>query len=290
MLKTLLAGLMLLQTSPDPVWWARAAVTDAKGQPVRDLAHSDVALVNDGAALTVDAFERDERPMRIILLVDSSQPFSTAYRIQFVDAAKSFVASMPETARISVWTTGERPTRIIEDLDLSQSGATRELEEKLRRVAPSGGNTVLDAVAEAAQFLSKGEGARQVVVFLSGEGAGFVNDTRNGIVDRVRKTRVEVTGVLIGEAGDGASGGEVSGEDYDYVLGNLTRDGAGLYERPLSTMGAVSALRRVATDLLSTYRLSFHFPASRRFRLKLQVARPDVKIRLSTPQKETPSP
>lgn len=282
----MLAGLLDPQAA---VWSLRAKVTDSRGTPVRDLAPTDVSLSDNGAALTLDRFERDERPARVALVIDSSQPLASAYRLQFIDAAQAFVASLPSSTRVAVWTTGDRPFKVVEDLDLSQDGATRDMVSRLKRIAPMGGNTLLDAMAEAAADLQKAEGDRRILVVLSAEGPGFVNDTRDGIVDRVLRTGVEVAGVLIAERGDGG-GGEVSPDDYDYVLANLTSRTAGLLERPLSVMGAATALRRVATDLLSTYRLSFHSAALRKFKMTLQVARPGVKVRLSVPQKETSSP
>lgn len=270
-------------------WSLRATIRDSRGAPVRDLSPTDVSLADNGATLVLDRFERDERAARIALVIDSSQPMGSAYRLQFVDAAQAFVASLPSSTRVVVWTTGDRPVKVVEDVDLSQEGATREMVSRLKRIAPMGGNTLLDAMAEAAADLQKAEGDRRILVVLSAEGPGFLNDTRDGIVDRVLKTGVEVAGVLVPERGEG-SGGEVSSEDYDYVLANLTSRTGGLLERPLSVMGASTALRRVATDLLSTYRLSFHSTASRKFKMTLQVARPGVKVRLSAPQKETSSP
>lgn len=289
MLLCALALLGLLEPQA-ATWSLRARVLDARGTPVRDLASTDVSLSDNGATLTLDRFEKDERPARVALVIDSSQPMASAYRVHFIEATQAFVASLPSNTRVVVWTSGDRPVKVIEDLDLAQDNATREMATALRRSAPSGGNTLLDAMAEAASDLRKAEGDRRILVVLSAEGPGFVNDTRDGILDRVLKTGVEVAGVLIAERGEGSAGGEVSSEDYDYVLANATTRTAGLLERPLSVMGAAAAMRRVAADLLSTYRLSFHSTANRKFKLSLQVARPAVKVRLSVPQKETPSP
>jgi len=128
------------------------------------------------------------------------------------------------------------------------------------------------------------------VAFLSGQGPGFSNDFRESVVDRVLKTGVEVTGVLVSEQGESAGGGEVSPADYDYVFGQLAERTGGRLEQPLTAMGASAVFAKVAADLRSTYRLSFQFRGARIPRLALQVARPSVKVRLSTPRKETSSP
>lgn len=290
MILWLVAALVFLQPV-DEIWSLRAVVADSKGAPIRDLVVADVSLTEGGATVALTRFEKDDRPARVALLLDSSQPMASAFRLQFMDAAMAFVASLPSSTRLTVWTTGDRPVKVIEDLDLNEDNATRDVAARLSRALLTGGNTVLDALVEAAEDLEKKEGERNIVVFLSGSGPGFSNDNRQGIVDRVSKRKVEVAGVLISESGDASSGGEVSQQDYDYVFSNLTSRTGGRFERPLSVMAANTALQRVAADLRSTYRLAYtHKGGGRRSKIALQVARPDVKVRLSTPQKETSAP
>jgi hypothetical protein len=285
----LLALFGLLQPGPQ-AYSLRAVVSDAKGAPLRDLEAADVSLSEGGATLSLIRFEKDERKVRLALLLDSSQPMSSAYRLQFNEAAKSLMSSLPPNTRVTVWTTGDRPVKLIDDINVEDEGAAREVSNRLSRVAAAGGNTILDAVVEAAQDLKKKEGERNIVFFLTGEGPGFSNDNRQSIVDRVLKTGVEVMGALISERGESAGGGEVPPEEYDYVFSSLTERTGGRLERPLAVMGAAAATQRVAADLRSTYRVVFHSSGKRPGRLALQVARPSVKVRLSTPQKENSSP
>ena len=289
MILCLLAVFGLFQPAVE-TYSLRAVVSDVKGMALRDLEPSDVSLTEGGATVSLTRFEKDDRPARVALIIDSSQPMGSAYRIQFIDAAGAFIASLPSNTRVSVWTAGDRPVKVIDDLNLEEDGSSREVGARLRRTAPTGGNTILDAVVEAAEDLEKKEGERKIVVFLSGMGPGFSNDNRQSIVDRVLKKNVEVAGALVAESGEASGGGEVSQEDYDYVFSTLTERTAGRLERPLTVMGASAALLRVAADLRSTYRLTFHSGGERRSRIALQVARPSVKVRLSTPRKETSSP
>lgn len=289
MILWLLAVLGLLQPAVE-TYSLRAVVLDAKDTPLRDLEVSDVSLTLGGATAPLTRFERDERPARVALLIDSSAPMQNAFRLQFNEAAKAFVASLPSNTRLSVWTTGDRPTKVIDDLDVSEDGSAQQVSKTLSRVAAIGGNTILDAMIEAADDLKKKEGERKVLVFLSAEGPGFSNDNRQGVVDRVLKTGVEVTGALISERGEATGGGDVGPEEYDYVFGLLTERTGGRLERPLTVMAASAATVRLAADLRSTYRVSFHFSGKRPTKIALQVARPSVKVRLSTPQKETSSP
>ena len=290
MILCLAAVALLLQPAAE-MYSLRAVVSDGSGAAVRDLEATDVSLTEGGATLPLTRFEKDERPSRVALLVDSSQPMATSYRLYFVDAAKAFVASLPANTRVSIWATGDRPVKVVDDLDLEGEASAREVVAGLSRHPLTGGNTILDALVEAAEDLQKTEGERKIVVFLSGVGPGFSNDHRQGIVQRVLATGVEVAGTLVTERGEASLGGDVSEEDYDYVFGALTDGTAGRLERSLSMMGASTALQRVAADLRSTYRLAYlRTTGSRRARLALQVARPAVKVRLSIPTKETSSP
>ena len=289
MTPSLLAALLLLQPVVD-TYSLRAVVLDAKGAPLRDLETSDVSLTVAGATVSLTRFEKDERPARVALLIDSSVPFQNAYRLQFNEAAKAFVASLPSNTRLSVWTAGDRPTKVVDDMDVSEDGSAQQVSRTLSLLAPMGGNTILDAMVEAAEDLKKKEGERYVLVFLSGQGPGFSNDNRQGLVDRVFRTGVEVMGTLIAEHGEGVGGGDVEPADYDYVFGTLAERTGGRLERPMTVMAASPAMVKVAADLRSTYRLAFHFSGKRPSKVALQVARPSIKVRLSTPRKETSSP
>ena len=289
MILWLLAVLALVQPAVE-TYSLRAVVSDAKDAAIRDLETSDVSLTVGGATVPLTRFEKDERPARVALVIDSSQPLQNAYRLQFNEAAKEFIASLPSNTRVNVWTTGDRPTKVIDNLDVAEEGSALQVSRTLSRTASMGGNTILDALIEAAEDLKKQEGERSILVFLTGQGAGFSNDSRQGVVDRVLKTGVEVTGTLVAERGEATGGGDVTPADYDYVFGTLTERTGGRLERPLSVMAASAATRRVAADLRSTYRVAFHFSGKRPGKIALQVARPSVKVRLSTAQKETSSP
>ena len=285
----LLLAALFVQTAASDVYRLRAVVHDAKGVPVRDLDPTDVSLQMGGQAVPIERFELDERPLHVALVVDSSQPIASHYRLQLIDAARTFVGSLPEGTKLSVWTTGDRPTRILESTKVEE-GITATVMSRLERVIPMGGNTILDALVEVSKERST-EGGRPVLVFISCEGPGFANDAREIVVDQVMKTGVEVMGVLASERGESSGGGDVAPQDYDYVFGSLTERTGGRLERSVSSMGARTAIAKVAADLRSTYRLSyFQASGAKRSRATLDVARPSVKVRLSEPRKETSSP
>ena len=145
-------------------------LVDDKGQEVTDVSAADVALVENGVHRDIASFARDARPLTAAILVDTSAAVSSAYRLNVVDAVVGFVARLPQAARYSIWTTGDRPTKVVDYTDdRAAAGAA------MRRVAPQGGNYTLDALAEASVDLAKlaKEGDRRAVIAVTGFGPEF---------------------------------------------------------------------------------------------------------------------
>jgi hypothetical protein len=259
---------------------ARVVFLDAKDAPVVDISEADVAVTEDGVARPA-TLHREEDAAHIALLVDSSQPVATSYRHHFLDAVRAFLSGLADGSKVSVWTTGDRPRKVADAL-AAGADTTREILDALRRTPATGGNTVLDAVTEAAEDLRRAEGARRVVVFLSADGAGFMSRDREFIVRRGLESGAVFMGVLVGADAEG--GGEVSRLDYDYALGGLSRRSGGRYETPLTAMSAGAALQKVARDLRAGYTISWESAGTGRGRVDVQIAREKVRARLSDPR------
>jgi VWFA-related protein len=282
----LAAGLLAAQAgaqSPAPseaatrtldVW-----IEDEKGAPVEGVTAQEVAVLEDGAARIVSRLEKDTRPLTVSIVVDSSAPMATPYRLNVVDAVAGFVRQLPPGARYMLWTTGDRPKKVLE-LTEDRTQAARAL----RKVFPSGGNTLLDAIHEASTDLGDKEAERAALVVVTGVGIGFTNLSRQKVVDDVGRRSATVMAVQFDERGSpefqAAGSDQVTRQDYDYVLGNLTRDTAGVYERPLSAMGVDTALAKVASALSGRYRVTYAAEGEKGKKVEVQIARPGVKARV----------
>jgi hypothetical protein len=160
-------------------------------------------------------------------------------------------------------------------------------ERVLRRVIPTGGNTLLDALVEAARDLKKREERRPVVLALTGTGIGFSSRDRRRVVDEAMETGVQFLAIQFDEAGDTdvqAGSEQISRVDYDYVLSELARRSAGRHERILSALGARTALDKMMPELTARYRLTYA-SSGKDDKLDVQVARPGVKVRWTRPAK-----
>src|SRR2546428_337573 len=69
----------------------------------------------------------------------------------------------------------------------------------LRRIAPQGGNTLLDALVEASRDLKEQEGRRSAVVVVTGLGTEFSNYDRRQVVELAKKSSATFLAVVCEE-------------------------------------------------------------------------------------------
>ena len=247
-------------------------LVDDKGQEVTDVSAADVALVENGMHRDIASFARDLRPLTAAILVDSSAAVSSSYRLNVVDAVVGLVARLPEAARYSIWTTGDRPTKLVDYTDdRAAAGAA------LRRVAPQGGNYMLDALAEASVDLAKlaREGDRRAVVAVSGLGPEFSYRDKQRAAEEAEGRADLFLSVQV-DAGEG---------DFDtrtrlsYALERLATASGGRADQVLSYMALDSALKKLSTYVTSAFRLRYAtVPELKKRKLELRVARPGTKV------------
>jgi len=247
-------------------------LVDDKGQEVTDVSAADVALVENGMHRDIASFARDLRPLTAAILVDSSAAVSSSYRLNVVDAVVGLVARLPEAARYSIWTTGDRPTKLVDYTDdRAAAGAA------LRRVAPQGGNYMLDALAEASVDLAKlaREGDRRAVVAVSGLGPEFSYRDKQRAAEEAEGRADLFVSVQV-DAGEG---------DFDtrtrlsYALERLATASGGRADQVLSYMALDSALKKLSTYVTSAFRLRYAtVPELKKRKLELRVARPGTKV------------
>jgi hypothetical protein len=260
------------------------SVVDDKGNPLRALGPQDVAVQEDGIARELTRVELDQRPLTVAVLVDTSESAGRFYRLTVVDAILQFLLRLPEGSRYALWTTGDRPTKIL-DYGETRAAAARAL----RRVVAQGGNTLLDALVEASRDLKEREDARSAIVVVTGTGIGFANYDRRTVVDTVSRHPATVLAVQVdeGRTEEGLGGRDfVSGPDYDYVLSSLAKSSGGVRETVLSSMGIERVLKALAAELTSRYRISYLGPVSEKEpKVEVTIALPGVKVRMGAPQR-----
>jgi VWFA-related protein len=255
------------------------AITDEKGAAVEGLLATDLAVIEDGVAREVTRVERDRRPLTLTLLLDSSAAVGTAWRLNVIEAVEEFVRRLPEGSQLSIWTTGDRPTK---RLDFGEK--VDSLRKLLGRVVPDGGNTLLDAIVEAGSELKKQEGGRSAMVIVTSTGVEFSNRDRFQVIERARGLAQQFAAVLFESDASSEMEARLS---YEHVLGTLTKETGGVYETPLSSLAVGRSLGRISADIAGQYRLSYATLAEAKpKKIEVKVARPGVRVRATAPEKE----
>jgi len=277
--KLLLCLVLALATTPAAQAETRSVplvVSDQQGQPVDGLGLDDVALVENGTARVLRSLRRDERPIDVLLLVDTSEDLRSSLRLSLLDALDAFLKALPPGTRYALWKTGERPTRIL-DLADDQGAASNAL----RRLFPQGGNTMLDALVEATREFKRVEGRRSVVVAVSGTSIEFSSRARQQVVEQARPNADTFYFLQIDE---GSADAEMRAA-YGHVFSELARCSGGLHETTLTSMGARKPLLAIAADLQNRYLLTYDAePGAKPGKLEVQVARPNTRVRLALPK------
>lgn len=284
-----LAAFLLGQAAPAtaPGTEVRAltvTLLDEKDAEVTDVSAHDVALVENGVSRDIVSFKPDRRPLSVAVLVDTSAAVGSAYRLNVVEAVVGFVSRLPEGTRYALWTTGDRPTKVLELTDdRGAAGAA------LRRLAPLGGNYMLDAFSEASADLKKTsrEGDRTAVVAVSFTGPEF------SYLDRYRSAEVAERSTelfLSVEVESGDADLEMR-SNLSYVMDRLARATGGRFEIILTPMGIETALRKLSAHLRSAYRLAYAtVPDLKKRELDLSVARLETKTFLPSASSREASP
>jgi hypothetical protein len=267
-----LLALLLAGPAPAEVRSVTVTFTDENGAPVEGLVADEMVVLENGVAREVAQAEVDRRPLTLGLVLDTSEPLGSAFRLNVVDAVIAFIAGLPDGARYTVWGTGDRATRIV--------GPTTDRAEgtrALKRQFPRGGNTLLDTLVQACKELEPAEGQRAAIVIVTGLDPELSYRDRNKAVDDARGC----ADVFMAVQFDAEQADFEDRIRYEYVLDTLTRETGGLYERPLSSMGVAPALRKMAADLKAPYRVTYAtLPEIKDRKLQITVARPGVKARV----------
>jgi hypothetical protein len=248
-------------------------VTDPAGRAVTDLGPDELALLENGVVRDVVGVARDERPLTVAILVDSSQELASTYRLHLVDAVTALVKLLPPGARYALWTTGDRPRRLVDVTeDRGAVGA-------LKRVAPQGGNTLLDGLVEITKELGRREGERLAVLAVTGSTTEFSSRDRYRVVEEARRNADQF---LFFAFDEGLASFE-NRTDYDYVMERLAKQPGGRVERALTAMAAQKTLSELAGELQPALRIRYESPAGLKERkVEVQLSRPGLHARVAS--------
>jgi len=242
-------------------------VTDDQGAFVNDVRPDEVRVLENDEVRELVSFERDERRLAVVLVLDTSTGAARVFRTQAFDAVSALLSHLPEGSRCTLWTTGDRPRRIG-----VLEGERPQIEKKVAQAfGLEGPNALLDTLVEAAESLARESGHRRALVAVSGAGAGHSTLSPGDVSSQVRKGGARVLGVMYREGESGGPGSLrgldvlrddanltiVGSGDHERVLSGLARATGGRFESVPTTLGVNRLLESMGAELAGQYRLRY---------------------------------
>jgi VWFA-related protein len=261
---------------------------DRNDIPVTDLKVNEVVVKEDGATREVVNVTRATAPMQITLLIDDSQA-TQAMTGEVRESASAFVNLVMKNSpdsEMSVWTFGERPTRLV-DFTTSAPVLTRAIGGIFPR--PGSGAYVMEALVNVSTALkTRGATRPVVVVFLAEEGPEFSTSTEATVTYGLRNAGATLWTIVLqarpeppsGKGGQAAQSPAPERRDRDLVLADDAVASGGGTKVILDRMSLDSAFVSIASRLTSQVDIAYARPDRLvpPKKLEVTVTRPGVRV------------
>jgi VWFA-related protein len=216
-------------------------VTDEKGKFVSDLTQSDFQILDQGKVQNIQYFTRERaQPVVVGILMDLSNNSRTHWK-QYQDAAIELVNTLlPGDKKYSGYLVGYSNEA---ELMVNTTTDGEKIMEKLRKVKPSGGAALFDAIYLACtkRTLVAGEPVdpRRVVVVIGDGNDNSSSKTLDQVIELAQRNLVTVYGISTAAYGFDAPGdaaltrlAEETGGRVEYPLNNPYQDVSGYLSTP----------------------------------------------------------
>lgn len=249
-------------------------VSTEDGNTVDDLSAADFQIEEDGEKRTIVGLARDQRPIDVALILDSSESMREEYRTTLVPAAMDFWRALPEWARLTIWTSGGRAFRAV-DFDAEPPNG----ESLLQKIATGGIRFTLDTVVEAARDLQEERSARRIIVVVTGESIPYDKPVIQETVRVIPEARVMPVVILVKSGTSTRIGGRGISWEVEPFLGQLVKAYGGGFDVVTSALSVSGLLRRTAAELTSQYLVRFESESEHPSRPDVEVGREGVRAR-----------
>jgi VWFA-related protein len=277
-LLAVVCGLTVWVAAPSLLAQARertlfVSAVDKDGKPVEALGPDAFVVREDGNRREILRVSRATEPIDVALLVDNS---AAAERdITYMrNALSAFVARMAPRSQIAVIALADRPT-----IRLDYTSDASRLSQSVGSLfaIPSSGMTLLDALTEVSQGLARRETPRAVIVAVFTDGPEFTNRYHRDVVKSLVGARAPLHMVTIGQFYHREEQGI---RERSFLLNVGPTESGGQRIPLLTSMGLQTAMDRLATELLSQYKVVYSRPEALIAPEKVTVssARPEVTM------------
>ncbi len=240
--------------TPNRDYTVFVSAVDSKGEPVEGLDADAFVVREDGIRREVLRVSRANEPMDVAILIDNSTaigPDVTRFRA----GLKAFVMRMAPGNKVALIGLASRPTILVDytdDMDRLNDGLGLF-------ATPDSGMTLLDAIRETTQGLTKREAPRAVIVPVITDGVEFSNRDADSLIKQLVAARVTMHAVTVGMF---PFSNNPPIRERLRLLEAGPRETGGQRITMLNATGLETALPRLARELLSQYKVVYSRPES----------------------------
>jgi Ca-activated chloride channel family protein len=251
-------------------------VTDTRDRFVTDLLEEDFSIYEDGIAQEVSVYSREDLPVRMVLLIDTSA--SMDEKIGFAqEAAVNFVQEMKDDDLTEVMEFGSKPhvlqpfTADVEKLNrairMTQAGGTTQLYNALYISLKGLSRRRQDIRRQAIVVLSDGEDTSSLVTF-------------ERVMELAKETDVTIYTISLRREGGRRTR---AFSEAEFVLKKLAEETGGQWFFPEQIEELTDVYARIATELKNQYNIGYVSNNPKRDgswrRVVVQTAYPNYRVR-----------
>lgn len=215
-----------------------ASVTDARGEPVRDLAREDFEVREDGVPQTLSAFAAGDFPLSVAVAVDAS--FSMAGpRLEMVrSAARTFLGELRPGDEAMIVSIGS-----LVEVAAPLSTDRRVQLDAVGRIAAFGTTPMHDAIIQSIEAVQFAKGRRALLLLSDGD-EKYSEASADDALARARRSDVMVYPVAVGRR-------------YPELFAELATLTGGRSSHARDAKALMDTVRAVARDLRHQYLLGY---------------------------------
>ena len=256
-----LAALLVVASTPathaqgsiERTWYVSAV--DKRGVPVEGLGQDAFIVRENGARREILRISRAIDPIDVTVLIDNST--AATDEIPYIRTGlPKFISALAPANPIALVGLADRPTILQPSTtDVKRLNARAESLFAL----PGSGMTMLDAMVEVSDGITKRDASRAALVAIFTDGVEFTNRYSKDVVESLRNARVSVHLLSIGTF---VPNEEHTDRERNFFILQAPRATGGQQLSMVSPHAVATNLERVARELTSQYKIVYARPDS----------------------------
>ena len=239
------------QGSIERTWYVSAV--DKRGVPVEDLGPDAFIVRENGARREILRISRAIDPIEVTVLIDNSTA-ATDEITHIRMALPKFISALAPANPVALVGLADRPT-VLQPSTTDVKRLTARAEGLF--ALPGSGMTLLDAMVEVSDGITRREATRAAIVAIFTDGVEFTNRYSKDVVASLKSARVSVHLLTIGTF---VPNEEHADRERNFFILQAPRATGGQQLSMLAPHALEANLERVARELTSQYKIVYARP------------------------------